>query len=192
MTSMTSMSSTSTPKPARWSLRLAGATWLVAIVGVFCSSACSVNSSQISDLSLPDRDQFTKSVSPFMEQRCGALDCHGQIGRPLRLYSVNGLRMQDSPMDKTMRDTRATTPDELVANYFSVVGLEPEEISTSNQTMGAYDDFLLLKKPLDIEGGGVRHKGGPVLRASDPGFGCLTSWIGGQVDAAKCTAALLP
>ena len=176
----------------RWSLRIAVATWVTATCAMFGSSACSVDSTKISDLSLPDRDQFTKTVSPFMEQRCGALDCHGQIGRPLRLYSTNGLRMQDSPTDKTKRDTRPTQPEELLANYFSVVGLEPEDISNGNQSMGDYNDFLLLKKPLGIEGGGVRHKGGPVLRSTDPGFDCLVTWIAGQVDAQKCADGMLP
>ncbi len=119
-----------------------------------------------------------------MEKRCGALDCHGQIGRPLRIYSANGLRKNDGP--NGARDTRGTQPDEQNANYYSVVGLEPEQISLSRVSEGAYDDFLLLKKPLSIEGGGVRHKGGPVLRSTDSGFECMITWISGAVNKAKC------
>ena len=128
---------------------------------------------------LPDRDQFKTSVSPFMEQRCGALDCHGALGRPLRLYSQNGLRYAD--LDSGKRDTSPTTPTELTKNYFAVVGLEPEDLGT--------DSALLLQKPLDISGGGVRHKGGPVLRKGDEGYVCLASWLAGQVDVANCATA---
>jgi hypothetical protein len=107
----------------------------------------------------------------------------------MRIYSTSGLRKTDGP--NGTRDTRATTPEERLANYFAVVGLEPEDISIGLVTKGAYTDFLLLKKPLSIEGGGVRHKGGPVLRGTDAGFECLISWISGQVDSGKCKDALL-
>jgi hypothetical protein len=124
-----------------------------------------------------------------MEKRCGALDCHGQLGRPLRLYGSQGLRLRVT--DSGLRDTSATTSDEQIENYRAVVGLEPEEISKSVQTNADYKDFMLFKKPLDIDSGGVRHKGGPVLRASqsDPGWGCLETWIRGHVDADQCRAA---
>ena len=42
----------------------------------------------------PDPVQFKdQGVSKFLERRCGTLDCHGQGGRPLRLYSGRGLRL---------------------------------------------------------------------------------------------------
>ena len=128
---------------------------------------------------LPDRNQFETSVSPFMEKTCGALDCHGQLGRPLRLYSQFGLRRDLT--EAGLRDTGPTTAQELTDNYFAVVGLEPEDLGTPSA--------LLLQKPLDIEGGGVRHKGGPVLRKGDEGYVCLSSWLAGQVDVANCTTA---
>jgi hypothetical protein len=166
--------------------------WLVAVVVaiVLSSASCitSVDSGAQSPLALPDKDQFVnQGVGVFMEKRCGALDCHGQIGRPLRIYSSNGLRKHDGP--NGARDTSATTDEEKSDNYYAVVGLEPEQISLSRVSEGAYDDFLLLKKPLSIEGGGVRHKGGPVLRSTDPGFDCLITWISGNVNKAKCEDA---
>jgi hypothetical protein len=163
---------------------------LTAATAIAGGSACSVDSTAISPVILPDRAQFFESVSPFMEQRCGALDCHGQIGRPLRLYSTNGLRLANGT--KGVRDTRPTTPDELLANYFSVVGLEPEDVTATFVTDGVDTDFLLLKKPLDIEGGGVRHKGGPVLRSTDPGFDCLALWLSNHYDKQKCIDGLIP
>lgn len=169
----------------RWSARIALATWLLALSLVITGSACSsVNATEVSPLALPDRNQFiNQGVSTFMEKRCGALDCHGQIGRPLRIYSATGLRKNNV---NGARDVRGTQPDEQMDNYYSVVGLEPEEISISRVTEGAFTDFLLLKKPLGTEGGGVRHKGGPVLRSTDSGFECLITWISGAVNQAKC------
>jgi hypothetical protein len=167
------------------------ATWLAAGTLVLFSNACSSpDSGAISQLVLPDKDQFiNQGVNTFMEKRCGSLDCHGQIGRPLRIYSSNGLRKNDGP--KGVRDTRATQPDEILANYYSVVGLEPEEISYGRATEGAFVDFLLLKKPLGIDQGGVRHKGGSVLRSTDSGFECLITWVSGATDQAKCADAVI-
>lgn len=167
-------------------LRIAIATWALALTVVFCNACVtSVDSGAVSPLALPDKDQFlNQGVDAFMEKRCGALDCHGQIGRPLRIYSSNGLRKKDGP--NGARDTSATTDEEKSDNYFAVVGLEPEEISLSRVSEGAFDDFLLLKKPISIEGGGVRHKGGPVLRSTDSGFECLITWISGAANKAKC------
>ena len=173
-------------QPRRFATGIALTTWLGALAFVLCSACItSVDSGATSPLALPDKDQFiNQGVGVFMEKRCGALDCHGQIGRPLRIYSANGLRKNDGP--NGARDTSGTTAEEQAANYYSVVGLEPEQISVSRVSEGIYDDFLLLKKPLSIEGGGVRHKGGPVLRSTDSGFECLISWISGTANKAKC------
>jgi hypothetical protein len=174
----------------RWATRLALATWATAVTLVLAGTSCApIDANAVSPLALPDRDQYiTQGVSTFMEKRCGALDCHGQEGRPLRIYSANGLRKN---LVKGERDIRATQPDELLDNYYATVGLEPEEISISRVTEGNFTDFLLLKKPLGIEGGGVRHKGGPVLRSTDPGFECLISWIAGAVNKAKCEDGII-
>ncbi len=163
---------------------------LPALLGLALPLGCSsIDSQAVSANALPDKAQFIdQGVSTFMEKRCGSLDCHGQVGRPLRLYSSNGLRKN---LVKGVRDVRATQPDELLENYYATVGLEPEDISMARVTKGDFTDFLLLKKPLGIEGGGVRHKGGPVLRGTDPGFECLISWIEGTVNKAKCEEAIV-
>ena len=179
---------------ARWLTsprRLAFGAWLTFASVALCSGAGSgcVDSTHISQIAYPDRTEYKTSVSPFMEKKCGALDCHGQIGRPLRIYSQFGLRKTAAG---GVRDTGPTTDAELTDNYFATDGLEPEDISDSLLSNGAFNDFLLLKKPLDISGGGVRHKGGPVLRGGDPGFDCLYSWISGKVNAANCVEGAKP
>ncbi len=140
---------------------------------------------------VPDRELFLQAnVSGFLEARCGSLDCHGSIGRPLRIYSQNGLRLDAA--DGGGRDRGPTTKAERIENYRAVIGLEPDEISKGVASGGAYLDYQLIKKPIDIQGNGVRHKGGPVLSPSqsDPGWVCLTGWIEGNKNiAAPCLEA---
>ena len=112
--------------------------------------------------------------------------CGSEMGA---FYSPNGLRLNDGP--NGARDDRGIQANESAANYYAVVGLEPEQISLCLTTQGAFTDFLLLKKPLGIDQGGVRHKGGSVLRSTDSGFDCLLGWASGQVDKAKCDDAVM-
>jgi hypothetical protein len=138
---------------------------------------------------VPDKASFVDNgVSTFMERRCGSLDCHGQPGRPLRLYSEWGLRLKAK--EDGSRDSSQTTEDEQNENYLSVVGLEPENLARCYKTKGEdRATFQLLQKPLGIEGGGIRHKGGAVIRdtQSDPGWLCLFGWAsGGEVDKDQC------
>lgn len=155
-----------------------------------CLASCSIPTEEGEVGPLPDQKSFVDGkVSLFLERRCGALDCHGQVGRPLRLYSKYGLRLD--PKNDGSRNKDDTTADEQKANYQAVIGLEPEELSKcfaagkeaeDGCPVDAYATLQLLKKPLGIEGGGVRHKGGPVVRGtfSDPGWQCLYQWASGH------------
>ena len=161
--------------------------FLIFIAFVAVVTACVQN--EPSDIRFfPDKEEFINGgVSAMMESRCGGLDCHGQVGRPLRLYSQRGLRLATPETD--LRDTRPTTPEERLENYQSVIGLEPEGLSDTVATGGVYVDHQLLLKPLDDEGGlGVRHKGGPVLQPTpnDPGWQCLFGWVKGQPNRQAC------
>lgn len=131
-------------------------------------------------------------VHVFLEKQCGTLDCHGQVGRPLRLYSVDGLR---APNDAGLvSGAGAETSAELYSNYLSVVGLQPEEM---NRVMAGLDpptQLLLLQKPMAL----VSHKGGQRILLGDSMYTCLMTWLeapSGQAtfDATACTqAAALP
>lgn len=155
--------------------------------------ACSIPSESGEFGALPDRQSFVdNNVSLFMEQRCGSLDCHGQAGRPLRIYSQWGLRLR--AREDGLRDNSQTTEEERTENYLAVVGLEPETLSECFETKGEAESiatFQLLKKPLGEENGGIRHKGGPVLRQtpSDPGWNCLFGWVTDDANKEACLAA---
>jgi hypothetical protein len=136
----------------------------------------------------PDPTQFQAGVSFFLERRCGTLDCHGQPGRPLRIYGARGLRLQnDAGRTPISGDTSI---EEMAANYRSVIGLEPEEMSRVVASEGENPErLLLIRKPLNVALGGERHKGGSVISPSDPGYQCLTTWLSNRADIDKCKRA---
>ena len=175
---------------ARSHLRAVILAFLAAAVAAAVSS-CSLPTESGEFGELPDKASFIDNkVALFMEVRCGGLDCHGQDGRPLRIYGQTGLRLR--ARDDGLRDNSPTTDEERTENYRSVVGLEPEALAECFESKGEkFATFQLLKKPLDIENDGIRHKGGPVLRPtqSDPGWQCLYGWVSDNVDAAQCELA---
>jgi hypothetical protein len=123
-------------------------------------------------------------VGLFLEHRCGTLDCHGQPGRNLRLYGFEGLRLDPGDVP----GGRATTADEIEADYQSVVGLEPEILSAVVQDGGVRPERLTLVRKAR---GSEHHKGGTLVVPGDVQDRCLTSWLASAVDGAACAAALL-
>jgi len=129
----------------------------------------------------PDFDAFKNGkVSEFLERRCGTLDCHGRLERPLRIYGERGLRL---PNDAGLLPGSGKTSDaEYTANYRSVLGLEPEQL---NRVMDGESPsiLLLISKPLAYDPDrpgtdkGVRHRGGPQIIEGQEGYRCLYQWL---------------
>ncbi len=183
---------------AAWSVFLTGA-----VLAVCFSCAQPVDDNRLTVMNkLPNADQFkqrtdgkTAGVSYFLERRCGTLDCHGSIARPLRIYGQHGLRL---PNDGGLYPNKGDTSDaELTANYRAVVGLEPEQME---RVMAGEDPTILLiiAKPLAYDPDskdtiyGVRHRGGPQIIAGQDGYECLYQWLKGTFDdqiAAACQRA---
>ena len=185
--------------PSRRASWLSGLTVMVAPVLVLAASV--VTSCSIPDASRttivggatgPNEELYTQYVDPYLARRCATLDCHGQVGRPLRLYSQLGLRQSDAgvidPIDVTGFRGEPTTDAEKHANYQAVVGLQPEIMDQVVADLG--DDperLLLLLKPLML----IPHKGGKIINQgtgmatdTDPttlGYDCITDWLGGGV-----------
>jgi len=136
----------------------------------------------------PDFSQFAgdptnPGVHTFLEQRCGTLDCHGQEGRAFRLFSAGGLRL---PNDAGIYPgSTPDTPEEIAANYQSLVGLQPEQTSLVVSGLAAPNTLLISAKPLALQ----THKGGQVLAPNGSGEACLESWLVGQIDEPSCKAA---
>jgi hypothetical protein len=177
---------------------------LSGLIGAACADI--PNPTRYTYLFQPSYTEFTSGATPlaqspctvggsvgvhaFLENQCGTLDCHGQVGRPFRLFSVYGLRAANDAGQ--VSGMGALTPDELYSNYLSAIGLEPEE--TSRVVVG--DDsptaLLMVKKPRLLE----RHKGGRKMVQGDPLDTCLTTWFadtshydGAQFDSACCDEA---
>jgi hypothetical protein len=106
----------------------------------------------------------------MLHAHCGSLDCHGQIGRNMRIYSSRGLRLPNEAGLKV--GAGETTLDEITANYQSILTLEPE---VSNDVLDGADpqNLLVVKKPLELEA----HKGGPAIRKGDDAERCIVSWL---------------
>ena len=81
------------PSSRRRHARLAIALALGTSVGVGVAigfSGCVANDG-VTDAKCPPIEDF-RSVSALLEQRCGTLDCHGDVARPFKLYGRIGLR----------------------------------------------------------------------------------------------------
>lgn len=124
---------------------------------------------------LPDFQIYDKYVDGFLNARCGTLDCHGQPGRPFRSYGYRGLRIFKADGGLVPgQGTGTSTPEERLSNFYSIVALEPEEMSRVIARNGARPETLLfVRKPLLLE----RHKGGPALSVDDAGYRCITAWL---------------
>jgi len=126
-------------------------------------------------------------VSAVLEKRCGTLDCHGSTFRPLRIYGQFGLRF---PMDRKTFEASlgaslgtyeqyytggavVTTPEELLQNYQSVIGLEPELTTQVVEKTLLPDALTFIRKPRLAE----KHKGGRIWDQGKPGDRCLGDWI---------------
>ena len=156
---------------------------LAATIGAV-AFACSVPASDARfDGQTPDSGSFPP-VASMLVQACGTLDCHGTVGRNLRLYGDTGLRYSPTDVPSALVPT---TPDEVAQDYESVVGLEPEITSEVVASGGANPERLTLyRKALGLE----NHKGGAVVVHGDPRDVCITTWLQGHADASACSAAL--
>lgn len=148
--------------------------------------AC-VGEGELESFACPNKDVFVQHVSPYLERRCGTLDCHGQPKRPMRIYGQLGLR---HPLEDNFSGGAATTTLELDANFDAVCNLDPEAMAESAETLGASaDKLLLVNKMRGIE----RHKGGQAVIAQTPGDRCVLNWLKfkpSEVVGPDCTAAV--
>lgn len=121
-------------------------------------------------------------VGALLERRCGTLDCHGSTSRNLRLWGHDGLRLDPTAVS----GAGDTTTEEFIADYHSVVGLEPEVLTAVVHDGGAHPERLtLVRKARGLE----KHYGGAQVVAGDDGDVCITSWLAGNVNAPACDRA---
>ncbi len=161
--------------------------FLVAVVGLTLGgSACNETNIDEVPLTVGDAVSFASDVQTYVGYRCASLDCHGDMGRTLRLYAARGLRLQD-----VLRD-QPVSSDELGQNLLSLAAFD---------TLGEpSDDNQILLKGLSIDAGGMAHEGGAVWATKDdPGYRCVMAWLSGesalepaQAACAAATNLILP
>jgi hypothetical protein len=157
-------------------VQVALAVSLLALGAASCVSIPDVN--RTTTILTPDYDTFAgdknnAGVHSFLEHRCGTLDCHGQVGRPFRLFSQDGLRAVNDGGLIVSGDNIPDTPGEIYSNYVSAIGLQPEEMSRVVAGDDPVTDLLLITKPTALE----THKGGEVITVGDVSYRCLTTWL---------------
>jgi hypothetical protein len=167
---------------------------IAAMIVAMVACAGSPDATAITEVFAPDYNQFKGAgaaanqagVSRLLERHCGTLDCHGQVGRAMRIYGQYGLRYVDPTADVLNQPgLQPTTEVEFESNYQSVIGLQPEILSLVVQGADPPESLLLIRKPELLE----RHKGGAVFVSGDDSYQCITSWLGGQVDLNACGRA---
>ncbi|MBX3225710.1 MAG: hypothetical protein KIT84_30965 [Labilithrix sp.] len=150
---------------------LAGAGAL--LTGGATSCAATPDRSRATFILLPDYIAYRDNVDPYLQRRCGTLDCHGQPGRAYRLYGFSGFRLYNEDAG-LVSGQQPTTEAEITANFQATVALEPEEMSRLIARQGVDPEKLIfLRKPLRLE----RHKGGRSMEIDDPGYRCVTAWL---------------
>ena len=141
-----------------------------ALLALLACAACT-GTNGVAPVASADLAGYASSVHPILEARCATLDCHGDPGRPLRLYAETGLRAAD------LLRGQPITMDELVANVRALEGVDPGVPA---------DASIVMAKPL----GRIDHVGGVVW--ADPGAAqptCVRGWLAGSLDAAACRTA---
>jgi hypothetical protein len=127
------------------------------------------------------------AVSTVLELHCGTLNCHGNTARNMRFFGFYGVRLD--PRDKT--GFAVTTDAEYLANFESIISIEPERLSQIVRSGGANaSKWVVLSKGRGDE----HHKGGARLVRGEAADTCLVSWIsarpgGPPLSAEACDAA---
>lgn len=151
--------------------------------------ACADTSEPAQRIEPGDAELYASYVQPYVEAGCATLDCHGDPGHPLRLYSELGLRQSSDLRPSALaEDTEplAITEAELDDNRRSFAALELANDGPAQH--------LALLKPLAVSAGGIHHEG-PSLWSSTaaPGYQCLRAYLAGDAEdepADACARAL--
>lgn len=161
----------------------------LSISALACSSVDPDATSHIKGPAFGDQGDAFRPVSAVVERRCGTLDCHGAPARPMRVYGQYGLRkpLEEPETDYHSGGLAPTSEAELVDNYRSLVGLEPEIMTFVMKEDRPPEDLTLVRKPRLLE----KHKGGLVWNKGDDGDACLINWITGKGDTVPCDTELL-
>lgn len=147
--------------------------FLLSTAGVL--GACASFEDEPLPLQLAQPVVYRQQVQPYVARRCGSLDCHGNPGRLLRIYSRHSLRAPGTPRSSGM------TQREYQENLQSFAAMDRPEAG----------EGFILKKGLSIDAGGLAHVGGDVWTSvEEPGYRCIDAWLKGSQDPKACQSAV--
>ncbi len=111
----------------------------IAATAIGMASCSSVSNQRIGIEAPPFSEPTFSPLNAFLVERCGTLDCHGQPGRNFRIWGCDGMRLDAGQAVTCVHNDAGgglTTVYELESTYRSMVGLEPQVMSTV--TAGCY------------------------------------------------------
>ncbi|MFT3711228.1 MAG: hypothetical protein QM817_26660 [Archangium sp.] len=143
---------------------------LLSVAVAFVALRCAVAPPQTN---VPALDQafFEAKVEPELMASCAYSTCHGAPLRPMRVYSLAGLRI-----DPSLTSNQPLTPEEHFANFLRAKTVAAATSSTLPE---------LLRKPLQLEQGGAGHGGvdgfgqNVYANKSADGWKVLEAWVNG-------------
>lgn len=151
----------------------------IVALGFLCGNlaACDPSEGPRMTASVPSDEDFS-AVSRVLELRCGSLDCHGAPARNFRIYGHFGLRHNGSDVP----GGRATTEEEVMETYASIILLQPEVLHRVFTGDAALNEWIVFAKGQGL----YEHQGGPALPPGGDAELCLVSWARGDVDVEAC------
>jgi hypothetical protein len=181
-------------------------------------ASCSVTNPRIGIDAPPFSKDSFKPMGDFLVYRCGTIDCHGSPARNFRVWGCDGMRLDAGQAVTCVPDDAGgglTTIDEYQATYRSLVGLEPQVMTTvytgcegqlGDGGTGQYPPpsschpelLTAVRKARGTE----KHKGGQLICLTPPCPAgvpnpspydlqdvCIVSWLEGAVDQNACDMA---
>lgn len=144
---------------------------IVCVLSVLAFVGCTNTEQSEQTIEVGDEVAYGMWVEPYITLRCGSLDCHGDAGRPLRLYGGAGLRLRPELRGDF------TSAEENRASVLAFAGISPDASAG-----GEVSQHLALLKGLAVSAGGLAHVGGDVWQSvEDMGYRCLEAWLRGQL-----------
>ncbi len=150
-----------------------------AAAAVASAASCSMVQQQQIGIDAPPYSRATFGpVGDYLGNRCGTLDCHGQMSRNLRIFSCEGMRAEPDATPESC--SVSTTEEEYERTYRSLVALEPQVMSAvySGCTASVVDGgdtyppgsachpelLTFIQKARGVEA----HKGGQLICVEEP------------------------
>jgi hypothetical protein len=138
------------------------------------------------ELAPPELDvaAFRCEVEPVLMARCATYACHGAGSRPFRVFAINRLRLNPQRAESGYVLNAPMTAEEHDANLDMALGFAQPGDFTRSQ---------LLLKPLDVDAGGLFHRGGMIYGrvdvfsdVDDVGYESIEAWLAGGTRQSDC------